>query len=45
MKIEKAQRGRLVMMALPIDDPSGAREKVRLAIQNKEIDLRSDDSV
>ena len=33
------------MMALPMDDPSCAREKVRLAVQNKEVDIKSDDGV
>ena len=41
----KNKRGRLVMVALPIDDPSGAREKIRLAIQNKDISITGDDSV
>ena len=44
-RVEKKQRGRLVMMALPMDDPSCAREKVRLAVQNKEVDIKSDDGV
>ena len=28
--IAKNQRGRYVMLALPIDDPNGARDKIRL---------------
>ena len=41
----KNRRGRMVMVALPMDDPSGARDKLRLAIQNNEVDINSDDGV
>ena len=43
--IPKNKRGRLVMVALPIDDPSGAREKIRLAIQNGDIKISDDNGV
>ena len=34
-----------MMLALPIDDPNGARDRIRLVLQNKEIDIKSENSV
>lgn len=43
--VDKKKRGRLVMVALPIGDPNGAREKIRLAVQNGDVDLGSETGV
>ena len=43
--IAKARRGRYVLVSLPEGDPTGARAKIRLAVQNKEINLQDGDSV
>lgn len=44
-EVPKARRGRLVMVALPINDASGAREKIRLAVQTEELKLGEQNSV
>ena len=43
--VPKEKRGRLVLVSLPIDDPSGARDKVRIALQNGDIDINCEDGV
>ena len=43
--IPKDKRGRMVMVALPIEDISGAREKIRLAVQNGDIVINNENGV